>query len=133
MSKYWRIWNLLRKKAKSLTMPKKLKGRILWNFSTSILLQNSKKMKGALCWKKFLKKSRTVPKKNLKGDPLVSSGIVCYAGNLFGSVPRANRYNLASSQNFVELLVELFWSLQVVLKKFTKTLTRSHDYSLLFS
>ena len=56
-------------------------------------------------------------RKNLKGDPLVSSGIVCHAGNLFGSLPWANRYNLASSQNFVELLVELFWSLQVVLKK----------------
>ena len=64
-----------------------------------------------------------------KMDPLVSSGIVCYAGNLFGSVPWANRYNLGSSQNFVELLVELFWSLQVVLK----TLTKSHDYSRLFS
>ena len=29
--------------------------------------------------------------------PLASSGIVCYAGNLFGSVPCANGYNLASS------------------------------------
>ena len=42
---------------------------------------------------------------------------ICYAGNLFGSVPWANRYSLASSENFVELLVELFWSVQVVLKK----------------
>ena len=50
-------------------------------------------------------------------DPLVSSGIVSYAGNLFGSVPWTSRYILASSQNFVELLVELFWSVQVVLKK----------------
>ena len=63
-------------------------------------------------------------------DPLVSSGIVYYAGNLFGSVPWANRYILASSENFGELLVELFWSVQVVLKK---TLTKSHDYSRLFS
>ena len=63
-------------------------------------------------------------------DPLVSPGIVCYAGNLFGSVPWANRYILASSENFVELLVELFWSVQVVLKK---TLTKSHDYSRIFS
>ena len=63
-------------------------------------------------------------------DPLVSSGIVCYAGNLFGSVPWANRYILASSESFVELLVELFWSVQVVFKK---TLTKSHDYSRLFS
>ena len=63
-------------------------------------------------------------------DRLVSSGIVCYAGNIFGSVPWANRYILASSENFVELLVELFWSVQVVFKK---TLTKSHDYSRLFS
>ena len=65
-----------------------------------------------------------------KTVPLLSSGIVCYAGNLFGSVPWANRYNLASSRNFVEHLVKLFWSLQVILKK---TLTKSHDYSRLFS
>ena len=35
-----------KKLKKSLTMPKKLKGRTLWDFSTSILLQNSKKLKG---------------------------------------------------------------------------------------
>ena len=48
---------------------KKMKGGILWDFSTSILSQNSKK---------------------LKEGPLVSPGIVCYAekmNNLFGSVP----------------------------------------------
>ena len=73
-------------------------------------------MKGTLCWKKSEKKSHSAEKIQ-RGDPLVSSGIVSYAGNLFGSVPWANRYNLASSQNFVELLVELFWSLQVVFKK----------------
>ena len=75
--------------------------------------------------------------KTLKGDPLRKNNfqekksgnaektergtlwsrpVFCYAGNLFGSVPWANRYILASSENFVELLVELFWSVQVVLK-----------------
>ena len=63
--------------------------------------------------KKIEKKSHSAEKM----DPLVTSGIVCYAGNLFGSVPWTNRYILASSENFVELLVELFWSVQVVLKK----------------
>ena len=76
--------------------------------------------------KVFLKKSRSAEKM----DPLVSSVIVCYAENLFGSVPWANRYILASSENFVELLVELFGSVQVVLQK---TLTKSPDYSRLFS
>ena len=61
----------------------------------------------------FFEKSPTMPKKTEKEDPLVSSGIVCYAGNPFGSVPWATRYILASSVNFVELLVELFWSVQV--------------------
>ena len=46
---------------------------------------------------------------------------------LFGSVPLANRYNL----NFVELLVELFWAVQVYRKKYI--LTKSRDYSRLFS
>ena len=63
--------------------------------------------------KNFSEKSPTMPKKTEREDPLVSSGIVCYAGNLFGSVPWATRYILASSVNFVELLVELFWSVQV--------------------
>ena len=59
--------------------------------------------------------SQKVPQcqKTEREDPLVSSGIVCYAGNLFGSVPWATRYILASSVNFVEHLVELFWSVQV--------------------
>ena len=51
--------------------------------------------------KNFGKKSHSAEKS--KEDPLVSSGFVYYAGNLFGSVHWANRYNLASSQNFVEL------------------------------
>ena len=32
--------------AKSLTMPKKLKGGTLWDFSTSILSQKNQKMEG---------------------------------------------------------------------------------------
>ena len=84
-----------------------------------------KKIEGGPFGEKIFR-SLAMPKKTERGDPLVSSGIVGYAGNLFGSVPWANRGNL----NFVELLVELFWSLQVCRKK---TLTKSHDYSRLFS
>ena len=63
---------------KSLTMPKKLKGRTLWDFSTSILLQNSKKLKGdPFVGKIFFWKKVAQCRKNLKGGPLVSSGIVC--------------------------------------------------------
>ena len=54
---------------KSLTMPKKLKGWTLWGFSTSILSQNIKKLKGDPLSKFFSgKKSLTMPKK-LKGGP----------------------------------------------------------------
>ena len=90
-------------------MSKKLKGITLWDFSTFILLQNSKKIEGGRLVEKTLKKSSTVPKNIYKG------GLVRYC-LLRGSVFWANRYNLASSQNFIELLVELFWSLLVVLK-----------------
>ena len=64
----------------------------------------------------FEKKSHNAEKTE-REVPFVSSGIVCYAGNLFGSIPWANSYILASSENFVELLVEIFWSVQVVLEK----------------
>ena len=59
-------------------------------------------------------------------DPLVSSGIVCYAGNIFGSVPWANRYILASSGTFGRTILVSSGGLK-------KTLTKSHDYSRLFS
>ena len=86
-------------------MPKTIEKGTLWYFSTSILSQNSEKMKGAPFGEKlFSEKQSRNAEKTEKGDRLVSSGIVCYTGNLFGSVPWADRYNLASSQNFVELL-----------------------------
>ena len=73
---------------------------------------------GTLSWGKiWFEKSRTVLK-NLKGDLLVSSGFVCYAGNLFGSVPWANRYILGSSEfcrtfgRTILVSSGLFWSLK---------------------
>ena len=60
---------------------KKMDRVALWDFSTSILSQNSKKNEeGPFEEKNFWKKSLAVPKKNWKGDPLVSPGMVCYAG-----------------------------------------------------
>ena len=68
----------------NLTMPKKLKGGTLWDFPTSILSQNIKKMQGGpFEEKKFEKKSEkkclAVPKKIERGDSLVSPGMICYA------------------------------------------------------
>ena len=39
-------------------------------------------------------------KRTKMGDPLVSSVIVCYAGNFFGSVPWAKRSNLKFCRTF---------------------------------
>ena len=66
-------------------MPKKLKGGTLWDFPTSILSQNMKKMQGGpFEEKKFRKKipkkkCLAVPKKIERGDSLVSPGMVCFA------------------------------------------------------
>ena len=67
------------KNLKSLTMPKQLKGRTLWDFSTSILSQNSKKLKGGPFGGKNFPKKVSECRKNWKGGPLVSPGNVCYA------------------------------------------------------
>ena len=79
-----------------------MKGRTFWSrpgfFSTSILSQNSEKIEGGTFGEKvFPEKSLAMQNKTERWDLLVSSGIVCYAGSLFGSIPRANAYNLASS------------------------------------
>ena len=118
---------------RSLTMPKKLKWGTLWYFSTSILSQNSsKKLRDPLGFSNiqsvaklqkmnrgpfgencFSEKRSRNGEKKLKGDPLASSGIVCYAVNFLVQFPGPT----GAIQNFVELLVELFWSLQVYRKK----------------
>ena len=65
---------------KSHNAEKKLKGGTFWDFSTSILSQNIKKMQGDPLGKIFFrKKSLAVPKKNERGESLVSPGMVCYA------------------------------------------------------
>ena len=71
---------------------------------------------GTLSWgKNFFEKKSHSAEKNLKGDLLVSSGIVCYVETFLVQFlgPTGTFWDLL---NFVELLVELFWSVQVVLK-----------------
>ena len=50
-----------------------MKERTLWDFSTSAA--KLQKIEGAALWWKKKEKSRTVPKKNLKGGPF---GLVLY-------------------------------------------------------
>ena len=52
-------------------MPKKLKGGTLWDFSTSILSQNMKKLKKIF----FSGKNLTMPKKTERRNPLGFSNI----------------------------------------------------------
>ena len=52
---------------KNLTVPKKTVRGTLWDFPTSILTQNSKKLKGDPLGKNFSKNSLAVPKKNERG------------------------------------------------------------------
>ena len=90
------------KKVKSLTMPKKLKGGPFGIFQDPFSRKTPKKLKGDPSGNKFSRKKSRNAEKTERG-PLWSS-IVCYAGNLFGSVPWDKGYNLASPQNIVELL-----------------------------
>ena len=62
---------------KSHSAEKKLKGGTLWDFPTSILSQNSKKIEGGKISGKKVSQCR---KKIGRGDPLVSPGMVWYAG-----------------------------------------------------
>ena len=76
-----------------------------------------------------------MPKKTERGDPLVSPGMVCYAGKQekpfwFSSLVWFRPNGAIWCNNIFRTFVELFWSVQVVFKK---TLTKSHDYSRLFS
>ena len=66
---------------KNLTVPKKTERGTLWDFPTSFLSQNSKRnWRGDPLEEIFFPKKVAVRKKIERGDPLVSPGIVCYAG-----------------------------------------------------
>ena len=100
---------------------KKLKGGTLWDFSTSILSQNIKKNAGGPFGEKFFfeKKSVAVPKKNERGESLVSPGMVCYAEKQekpfwFSSLDEIVHFDAIT---FCRTFVELFWSVRVDRKK----------------
>ena len=69
----------------------------------------------------FSKKSLAVPKKNEMGEPLVSPGMVCYAGkqekpfwSRFSSLDQIVQFGAII---FCRTFVELFWSVRVDRKK----------------
>ena len=100
---------------KSHNAEKKLKGGTLWDFSISILSQNSKKNWRGTLWEKNFPKKVSQCRKNWKG---VSPGMVCYAGKQekpfwFSSLGQMVHFGAII---FCRTFVELFWSVQVVLK-----------------
>ena len=98
---------------------KKLKGGILWDFSTSILSQNIKKCRGDPLGKFFSKKKSRSAEKNERGESLVSPGMVCYAEKQekpfwFSSLDQIVHFDAII---FCRTFVELFWSVRVDRKK----------------
>ena len=96
-------------------MPKNLKGGTLWDFSTSILSQNIKKMQGDPLGKNFFsKKNSRSAEKNERGESLVSPGMVCYAEKQekpfwFSSLDQIVHFDAII---FYRTCVELFWSVR---------------------
>ena len=74
--------------------------RSLWNTNTKVNSEITAKTSRAIHSEPFggkffcPKKSLAMSERTERGDPLVTFGIVCYAGNLFGSVPWADWGNL---------------------------------------
>ena len=110
---------------------KKLKGWTLWGFSTSISSQNIKKLKGDPLGKIFFrKKSLTMPKK-LKGGPF---GLARY-GMLRGKTGKTFLVQFARPNGAIwcNKILYNFCRTILVSSGLKKTLTKSHDYSRLFS
>ena len=83
-------------------------------------LKNSIGELGTLLWKKFFGKSHNAEKTE-RGDPLVSPGMVCYAGKQekpfwFSSLGQIVQFGAII---FCRTFVELFWSVRVDWKKVT--------------
>ena len=105
---------------KSLTMPKKTE-RVdpLGVFNIHFVAKHQKIEGGTLWGKFFSRKKVSTPKKTVRGDPLVSPAMVCYAGKQekpfwFSSLGQIVQFGAII---FCRTFVELFWSVQVVLKK----------------
>ena len=100
-------------------MPKKT-GRVepLGVFNIHFVAKHQKIEGGPFGENFFPGKSLTMPKKTERGDPLVSPGMVCYPGKQkkpfwFSSLGQMVQFGAII---FCRTFVELFWSVQVVLK-----------------
>ena len=130
MSKYSLLQHP-KKYFEKLTMPKKLKGRTLWDFSTSILSQNSKKIeRGSFGGKKLRKQSAQCRKETERGP--LSLAWKCMLRqkkekkpSWFSSLGQMVQFDTIK---FCRPSRTIFVTSGVS----KKTLTKSHDYSHLF-
>ena len=113
---------------KSHNAEKKLKGRSLWDFSTSILLQNSKKNEGGpfVVKKVFLKKVAQCRKNGPFG--LVRYCMLRRKPFWFSSLGQQVHFGV-----FWKICRTFGRTILVSSGGLKKTLTKSHDYSRLFS
>ena len=117
---------------KNLTVPKKTeRGDPLGFSNIHSVAKQQKNWRGDPFGETFFfrKKSLKMPKKNWKGGPFV----LARYGMLRVKTGKTFLVQFARPNGaiiFCRTFVELFWSVQVVLRK---TLTKSHDYSRLFS
>ena len=122
------------------------RGDPLGFFNIHSVAKQQKNWRGTLWEKKFRKKSLTVPKKIGKGDPLVSLGMVCYAEKplRFSSLDQIVQFGaIIFCRTFKNYFGQFVWiekkrkATTIVafhfMKRRLKKLTKSHDYSRIFS
>ena len=103
-------------------MPKKTERGDPLGFSNIHSVAKQQKNEGGTLWgKNFPEKSLAMPKKIGRVDPLVSPGMVCYAGKQekpfwFSSLDQIVQFGAIV---FCRTFVELFWSVRVNRKKVT--------------
>ena len=98
---------------KHLTVPKKTERGDPLEFSN--ILSVAKLKRGPFGRKKFMEKKSRSAEKNWKGGPLISPGLVCYAGKQekhfwFSSLDQIVHFG---AMKFCRTFVELFWSVRV--------------------
>ena len=115
---------------KSLTMPKKTEREDPLGVFNIHFVAKHQKIEGGTLWEKFFsgKKVSQFRKKTERGDPSVSLGMVCYAGK------QEKAFWFSSLGQMVQFGAIIFCrTILVSSGGLKKTLTKSHDYSRLFS
>ena len=110
-------------------MPKKTRRGDFLGFSNIHSVAKQQKIEGGTLWEIFFPgKKVSQCRKKLKGGPLVSPGMVCYAGK------QEKPFWFSSLGRMVQFGAIIFCrTILVSSGGLKKTLTKCHDYSRLFS